>query len=1579
MLALALPFLAVPSAYAQSRVDKVTLDQISTRSREALSWSTSLLVSDSASRVLVDSSGATREMIGLKYGRPFLYTTHNRRAATTSRTHTLWTGGRSGYDLMGAGQAIGVWDAGVARSTHVELAGRVAQKDTTSEGQNHATHVAGTIAASGDWDIVRGMAPASLINAYNWNGDVEEMAAAAAEGLTISNHSYGTPLGWTANIQGDGLWGWMGDPSISPSEDFRFGWYDEQAALWDELAVAAPEYLIIKSAGNEREWQGPTDGAPHWVFDDGWKMSSAVRSRDGARTGYDTIGDSGVSKNVLTVGAVESAPWEISTPEDVVMTTFSSWGPTDDGRIKPDLVAPGLQLMSSKAGSDTAYGPSSGTSMAAPVVSGSASLLQELYAREFGDRPPLSSSLKGLLLHTADEAGRFPGPDYEFGWGHLNSEKAARHIRQTAVASRSTAPVPPYPAQMLEASLLPSEVFEWPVTITETGTFRATLVWTDPAHTVSGPALNDPSLHLVHDLNMVVLGPDGTHYPWTLDPFRPAEPAEKGINIRDNVEQVHFRAEPGAYTVRISAPANLQTNAQWFSLLIGEAQAGDQGNPTHTLSGTVKQESMGIQNVRVRIQGPVWKGYSTLKDGVFLFSDLPDGTYTIIPENPLLTFSPTSAEVTLPLESGRVDFEAIPPLQLLRTRLFESTSLLSANEQQDAIDVETAAAGGVYGMSLVFSSDRAADLNGLQLHLDTSFDPRVTPFSGHTGTYWLDESPEWPLSAYSSTRLSKRIPAIWFSGEGPLPREAVIPFTVQANGDQVVYADTIRITVDRPDDMAPIAIPSIRLPGLSFANPGESLEIRAGYLDGSAVSELSALLLDRTDESRILHTLALKDSGDLSADFDVQQGDGLYTARFRPTIEAEYRLALLSKDVSGNEHTQLTDAYFSSKPFSARGDVLFLTSYERGSRTSDHEDIFDQIGFTYSHWDFLTRGLIPESTLNQFPYLVWSLHSAPLHEASVMELIEQYLDQGGRLLFLAEDPSTAASEEWLERVLGVRFESYSAVGEQITGNSDLCCTSYSWGKGASSSSVQSVAEAEVLLVDNQVPLAVRSGQVMVSSVSAASLQQANAREELMSRFLYLLTQDESTIRPPEAPTFSEAAYESNPYENTVRIGLIAGTWTQFEIQLSTDAQFADIVELVETTDTERELILPFGATYFARARTVNPRGASAWSETVSILIPPANLAPISMLDFPDLELKMGTPSIQIDLSLHFRDPDGTIHEWNAVSDTASILELSLNDSLLTIGPTLAGTTQILVSVIDNAGAFASSMFNVTVLENNAPIANDAAFSGEQLWIGRTLLIPLEPLFSDSDGDLLSFSVVSSNPSIILAERAGTDIQLTPASPGKATISITASDNRGAESILEAEFLSTQNHPPEAETVDPIEVLPGDLTVIPLHTIFSDPDNHPIVFGSRATEASSLITENDTLNVGFTNPGAYTVSITATDSLGASTTLDVVINVRRSVALWRSSSNLPLEFGLKSLYPQPFRNRVTFELDLPDPGHLSITLFDINGREIARVANQATQAGRYNLKWQAQNLPGGSYFYRILWNENVLTGSLVHIR
>lgn len=106
------------------------------------------------------------------------------------------------------------------------------------------------------------------------------------------------------------------------------------------------------------------------------------------------------------------------------MSTFSSWGPTDDGRIKPDLVANGVSVYSSTASSDSSYdGTYSGTSMATPNAAGSAALLQQLYANTFGQRPR-ASLLKALLIHTADDLGN-PGPDYKFGWGLINLKAAA--------------------------------------------------------------------------------------------------------------------------------------------------------------------------------------------------------------------------------------------------------------------------------------------------------------------------------------------------------------------------------------------------------------------------------------------------------------------------------------------------------------------------------------------------------------------------------------------------------------------------------------------------------------------------------------------------------------------------------------------------------------------------------------------------------------------------------------------------------------------------------------------------------------------------------------------------------------------------------------------------------------------------------------------------------------------------------------------------------------------------------------------------------------------------------------------------
>ncbi len=110
---------------------------------------------------------------------------------------------------------------------------------------------------------------------------------------------------------------WRGDVSISTTTDYRFGFYDSRAAQYDAIAYNAPYYTIVKAAGNDR---GESGGGP--------------QGPDGGVNGFDCIPTESVAKNIITVGAVQNVA-NYTQPSDVLMTSFSSWGPTDDGRIKP--------------------------------------------------------------------------------------------------------------------------------------------------------------------------------------------------------------------------------------------------------------------------------------------------------------------------------------------------------------------------------------------------------------------------------------------------------------------------------------------------------------------------------------------------------------------------------------------------------------------------------------------------------------------------------------------------------------------------------------------------------------------------------------------------------------------------------------------------------------------------------------------------------------------------------------------------------------------------------------------------------------------------------------------------------------------------------------------------------------------------------------------------------------------------------------------------------------------------------------------------------------------------------------------
>lgn len=489
-------------------------------------------------------------------GMPAYYLASNIDAARTVRTFDVWPlpVGGGFHGLTGASTppgALAVWDAGGVLTLHQEFGGRVTQMDAPGGTHYHATHVAGIMVAGGVDPNARGMSYEAALHAFDWNNDKGEMAAAAASGLQVSNHSYGYAAGWRGQY-------WYGDLFISTVEDYGFGYYDAEAEAFDQISFNAPEYLICVAAGNDRNdvpWVGTHF---HW---DGvtWVGATDVHGADGQHGGYDTISYLGNAKNILTVGAVEDIPGGYSMPSDVVQAPFSSWGPTDDGRIKPDIVANGMALYSTIDASATSYATYSGTSMSTPNASGSINLIAREYEKRFGKKP-WASALKAAVINTADEAGPADGPDYANGWGLLNTRRAIELISMGWNEAGG----------ILERTLNMGEVHEYSFSIDSLQDVRVTIVWTDPPGTPPTPALDPPAKMLVHDLDlrMTHVGSGLTYEPWTLDGANPSLAATPGDNVCDNVEQIDLAGAPlGDYTVTVTHKNGLTEPSQDYALV----------------------------------------------------------------------------------------------------------------------------------------------------------------------------------------------------------------------------------------------------------------------------------------------------------------------------------------------------------------------------------------------------------------------------------------------------------------------------------------------------------------------------------------------------------------------------------------------------------------------------------------------------------------------------------------------------------------------------------------------------------------------------------------------------------------------------------------------------------------------------------------------------------------------------------------------------------------------------------------------------------------------------------------------------
>ena len=544
-------------------------------------------------------NNATVNLVGVDaFGQPkYLTTFADPIQAITINTNKVWPGGGLGFNLTGATDImtnkLNIWDEGVPRLTHIEFGGRLVEKDNATKTIDHSTHVAGIMFSKGSNSLAKGMAYGIKgASSYDWFDDESEMAAAAANGLLVSNHSYGNIAGWNYN---DDSTRWEYNGKWNEKEDSKFGFYDDGAQAMDSIAYNAPNYLIVKSAGNTHASTGPKLGDTYWRRDEKGKWYDAGKRPDSlsSNDAYETLPMDVTAKNILTVGAVQGIAAGYSKKEDVIMTSFSSWGPSDDGRIKPDIVTDGQSVYSTTNSSDSSYGYSSGTSMASPGAAASLFLLQELSQQIVPNKFMRSATIKGLAIHTANEAGLFPGPDYKFGWGLLNIGEAATVLSNALTNKNNSSSVDLVYENVLE------DKTSYSVSVIASGNkpLKATLSWTDIKGTVQ-KNLNDTTRRLVNDLDIKITKDSVTYLPWKLNPKLPENPASRAINSLDNVEKVEIDSTliGTSYTVTVNHKNNLVRGQQAYSLIISGAGGTAYCSSTANSAAGTRMDSVKIGN-----------------------------------------------------------------------------------------------------------------------------------------------------------------------------------------------------------------------------------------------------------------------------------------------------------------------------------------------------------------------------------------------------------------------------------------------------------------------------------------------------------------------------------------------------------------------------------------------------------------------------------------------------------------------------------------------------------------------------------------------------------------------------------------------------------------------------------------------------------------------------------------------------------------------------------------------------------------------------------------------------------------------
>ncbi|MCF0040781.1 S8 family serine peptidase [Dyadobacter fanqingshengii] len=405
------------------------------------------------------------------------------KSTTTTRANVLHSAKLAGYSLTGEGVVIGIGDYGNPK-LHADVRKRIIS-DVPMASNAHGQHMTGIAAGAGIInEKYKGYAPKALIVSRE-HSEIWKNAATLVRdfNMVATNNSY---------APGEGGGGCPG-----------FGSYTFYSYVLDRQAFELPFLQHVFAAGNSG-LAAPCNGFPG---------------------GYgNVLGEYMSAKNVITVG---------QTYTDGVIFPTSSKGPVQDGRIKPELTAPGTGIVSTVPVNN--YQAGTGTSMAAPAVVGGLALLYQRYRQLNNQNNPKNALMKALLCNGAADRG-MGGPDYSYGFGNMNLLRSVTMLDKKHYFTGTLA----HKASEVHQITIPANTAE----------LKVMLYWNDPA-----PSILAGGKTLVNNLNLT-LTPNGSSAKLPQFPMSssPETAAITGVDSVNNVEQIVIeKPAAGNYSLKILA------------------------------------------------------------------------------------------------------------------------------------------------------------------------------------------------------------------------------------------------------------------------------------------------------------------------------------------------------------------------------------------------------------------------------------------------------------------------------------------------------------------------------------------------------------------------------------------------------------------------------------------------------------------------------------------------------------------------------------------------------------------------------------------------------------------------------------------------------------------------------------------------------------------------------------------------------------------------------------------------------------------------------------------------------------------